>query len=171
MSIQSLLVQKPVLFIMVAIFCPNERFQIAPNWHGQNIATSLERVRSEVHLSLLATDVNCRGDGLVVAEADGLLDELAHRQLHLEDGDVDPVGPDPHGGVLRHVEDVVVDDGGVLVGEGVLGVTVGGDLRVEPPAVAVEQLLEAVRHELPDRVVHRTFDVRVGKALGQAKRF
>ena len=134
---------------------------------GQLIATLTERTRSEVHLSLLAADVNCRGDGLVVAEADGLLDELAHRQLHLEDGDVDPVGPDPHGGVFRHVEDVVVHDWGVLVGEGVLGVAVGGDLRVEPPAVAVEQLLEAVRHELPDRVVDRTFDVRVGKALGR----
>ena len=53
---------------------------------GQLIATLTERTRSEVHLSLLAADVNRRGDGLVVAEADGLLDELAHRQLHLEDG-------------------------------------------------------------------------------------
>ena len=103
--------------------------------------------------------MNDRRDGLVVAQTDGLLDQLVDRELHLEDGDVDPVRPDPHRGVLRHVEDVVVHDGRVLVGERVLGVAVGRHLGVEPPAVAVEELLEAVGHELPDCVVHLTLNV------------
>ena len=58
------------------------------------------------------------------------------------------------------MEDVVVHDGRVLVGEGVFGVAVGGHLGVEPPAVAVEELLEAVGHELPDCVVDLALNVR-----------
>ena len=123
-------------------------------------------------MTFLVADVNDRGDGLVVAQADGLLDQLVHRELHFEEGHVDPVRPDPHRGVLGHVENVVVHDGRVLVGEGVLGVAVGRHLGVEPPAVAVEQLLEAVGHELPDCVVDLALNIVSNtQALGNATKY
>ena len=94
-------------------------------------------------------NVDGGSDGLVVGEADlvVLLEE------ELEERHLVEVRPHPEIGPVIPVEDVVVDDGAVAVGERVFLVAVRRVLGVEPLQELVEHLLDAVGHVLPDGLV------------------
>ena len=58
------------------------------------------------------------------------------------------------------MEHIVINDGRIVVGEGVDLVAIGGILRVEPGLQLVEDLLNAVLHMLSDHIVGLTWKMK-----------